>query len=130
MNQVDYFIRVSYSTTRSGGTFSKVGRRLFAIRRDPSGRPTNISRQFRRGVSAVRRRVFSVTIKMQYKFLAVTRHSGRQLDVEKDDRRHQRYILDGQSFGEGNITHGRDGSYNPNKSTLISGAGWIICCST
>ena len=30
---------------------------------------------------------------------------------------------------KGTILMAADGSYNPNKSTLISGAGWIVCCS-
>ena len=30
----------------------------------------------------------------------------------------------------GTLLMAADGSYNLNKSTLISGAGWIICCST
>jgi hypothetical protein len=31
---------------------------------------------------------------------------------------------------KGTLLMAADGSYNPNKSTLISGAGWVICCSS
>ena len=131
MTHVDYYTRVSYSTTRSGGSFSKVSRVDYL---PYGGIPVDVQPTTAWNLEGVLVRSGGGLFPLQ----PIRSGSFWQLlDIQGGSWMWKRMTDDTEDISwmataltNGTLLMAADGSYNLNKSTLISGAGWIICCST
>jgi hypothetical protein len=131
LHTIDYYTRVTYSSTRSGGTFSRAG-----------------------SVDAIPHPCEPVYIQLVQagSTVGVTMRSGgwkfpRHITPKQDfweslsskggawmwarilgDREELSWLA--TALTEGTIVFAADGSYNANKSSQLSGAGWIAQCTS
>ena len=131
LSRVEYYTKVVYSATRAGGTFSKVG---LADSLPCKGKPvdaTFIHPNCSDGVKIQSRGgTFDTWPASQTTFWSVLAEQGGEwmwLNVEgdKDD---MTWLA--SALSRGSIILAADGSYNVKQSTLISGAGWIVYCTS
>jgi len=131
MTQVDYYTRVSYSTTRSVGSFSKVGRVDYL---PYEGIPVDVQPTTACNLDRVSVRSGGGPFPVQP---ICSRNFWQLLNIQVGSWMWKRMTGDTEDISwmataltNGTLLMAADGSYNLNKSTLINGAGWIICCSS
>lgn len=124
---VECYTRISYSTTRAGGTYARVGR---TDRLSLGGAPVNVGPGNFEGVRAQTGEwKFPILPSTNKSFWQAMDNQGgswmwKNMSGNIDDMTWLATALT-----KGTVLLAADRSFNVNKSTLISGAGWIICCS-
>ena len=130
MTRVEYYTRVSYSTTRSGGSFARVGRVDYL---PYDGTPVDAQPTALCNFDGVTVRSggepFPIQPKCSTSFWQALETQGGSWMWERMTGDTEDVSWMATALTKGTLLMAADGSYNPNKSTLISGAGWIICCS-
>ena len=130
MTQVEYYTRVTYSATRSGGSFSKVGRVDYL---PYEGTPVDVQPTTPYNFDGVSVRsgggLFLIQQRCDTSFWQFLDTKGGNWMWKKMTGDTEDISWMATALTKGTILMAADDSYNPNKSTLISGAGWVICCS-
>lgn len=130
LSNVDYYTRISYSTTRAGGTFVRVG----PTQGLPlGGIPVNATPVVPGNLNGVKVQTggwkFPVqTIKNTTFWQCMDDQGGSWMWKNRTGNSEDMAWL-ATALMNGTALLATDGSFNVNKSALISGAGWIIYCS-
>ena len=129
LSNVEYYTRVTISTTRAGGAFSKVGETDCMPR---GGIPVDAQPISPNNYDGVTIRQGGWTFPSQ---VVLKPTFWQALDTQGGSWMWEQMTGDTSDMSwlataliNGTLIMAADGSYNSNKSTLISGAGWIIRC--
>ena len=129
--QVEYYTRVTYSSTRSGGAFAKVGQVDYMPYK---GTPVDVQSTSPGNSVGVTVRSggwsFPVQSISSRSFWQVLDDQGGSWMWERMTGDTEEISWMATALSTGTLLMAADGSYNMNKSTTISGAGWILYCPT